>query len=160
MPTDKPIRSVRSRMAELLARPMDLVLRLRVVVKFLLHLAIFIFAYSLAYVVRFDFYVPQPFVSTLWKTIPVLLVAKALGFLAFGLFHGWWRYVSIRDVFPITAGCTLGSLIFRWRGLSALGSALRSMVDLLPGLGEHADDRAGAPLRGSHGKRGLGPNAS
>jgi FlaA1/EpsC-like NDP-sugar epimerase len=42
----------------------------------------------------------------------VLLVAKALGFLAFGLFHGWWRYVSIRDIFPITAGCTLGSLIF------------------------------------------------
>jgi len=99
-------------MAEFLGRPMDLVLRLRVVVKFLLHLAIFFFAYSLAYVVRFDFAVPPAFVSKLWKTIPVLLVAKALGFLAFGLFHGWWRYVSIRDIFPITAGCTLGSLIF------------------------------------------------
>ena len=95
-----------------LDRPVDLVLRLRVVVKFLLHLAIFFFAYSLAYLVRFDFTVPPQFVSILWKTIPVLLVAKALGFLAFGLFHGWWRYVSIRDVFPIAAGCTLGSLIF------------------------------------------------
>jgi FlaA1/EpsC-like NDP-sugar epimerase len=91
---------------------MDLVLRLRVVVKFLLHLGIFFLAYSLAYVVRFDFAVPALFVSNLWKTIPVLLVAKALGFLVFGLFNGWWRYVSIRDIFPITAGCTLGSLVF------------------------------------------------
>jgi FlaA1/EpsC-like NDP-sugar epimerase len=99
-------------MAELLSRPMDLVLRLRVVVKFLLHLVIFFFAYSLAYVARFDFTIPLPYVSNMWKTIPVLLVAKALGFLAFGLFYGWWRYVSIRDIFPITAGCTLGSLIF------------------------------------------------
>jgi len=62
--------------------------------------------------VRFDFAVPAVHVAILWTTIPVLLVAKALGFLAFGLFHGWWRYVSIRDIFPIAAGCTLGSLIF------------------------------------------------
>jgi len=92
--------------------PLDIALRSRGVVKFLLHLAIFCLSYSLAYAVRFDFAVPPLFVSILWKTIPVLLVAKALGFLAFGLFHGWWRYVSIRDIFPIAAGCTLGSLIF------------------------------------------------
>lgn len=111
MPGDKPIRPVRTRMTSLLSRPLDLALHQRVVVKFLLHLAIFFFAYSLAYLVRFDFTVPSLYVSILWKTIPVLLVAKALGFLAFGLFHGWWRYVSIRDIFPIAAGCTLGSLI-------------------------------------------------
>jgi FlaA1/EpsC-like NDP-sugar epimerase len=102
----------RDRIARWLSPPLEIVLRMRVVVKFLLHLAIFFFAYSLAYVVRFEFAVPPLSVSNLWKTIPVLLVAKALGFLAFGLFHGWWRYVSIRDIFPIAAGCTLGSLIF------------------------------------------------
>jgi len=111
MPGEKPIGPLRSRMAAILSRPLELAIRQRVVVKFLLHLAIFFLAYSLAYVVRFDFTVPPQFVSILWKTIPVLLVAKALGFLAFGLFHGWWRYVSIRDILPIAAGCTLGSLI-------------------------------------------------
>jgi FlaA1/EpsC-like NDP-sugar epimerase len=40
------------------------------------------------------------------------LIAKAIGFLAFGLFQGWWRYVSIRDILPITAGCTVGSAVF------------------------------------------------
>jgi FlaA1/EpsC-like NDP-sugar epimerase len=92
--------------------PLDIVLRLRGVVKFILHIAIFILSYSLAYMVRFDLAVPPPFITILWKTLPVLLVAKALGFLAFGLFHGWWRYVSIRDVFPIAVGCTLSTLIF------------------------------------------------
>src|SRR5512141_3182005 len=102
----------RDRIATWLSPPLDIVLRLRVIVKFLLHLAIFFFAYSLAYVARFDFTIPLPYVSNMWKTTPVLLIAKALGILFFGLFHGWWSYVSIRDIFPIAAGCTLGSLIF------------------------------------------------
>ena len=103
---------LREKIVGWLSPPLDIVLRLRGVVKFILHLAIFIFSYSLAYMVRFDLAVPPPFITILWKTLPVLLVAKALGFLSFGLFHGWWRYVSIRDVFPIAAGCTLGSMIF------------------------------------------------
>ena len=112
MPGDKPIRSARSRMAELLARPMGLVLRFRGVVKFLLHIAIFLISYSIAFVVRFEFTVPPSFVSIMYHTIPELLAAKSLGFLVFGLFYGWWRFVSIRDIYPIVAGCTLGSLLF------------------------------------------------
>ena len=104
--------NLREKIVVWLSPPLDIVLRLRGVVKFILHIAIFIFSYSLAYMVRFDFAVPPPFITILWITLPVLLVAKALGFLAFGVFHGWWRYVSIRDVFPIAAGCTLASLIF------------------------------------------------
>ena len=46
------------------------------------------------------------------QTIPVLVIAKALGFLASGQFSGWWRYVSIRDVLPIAAGSALGSVLF------------------------------------------------
>ena len=48
----------------------------------------------------------------IWRTIPILVLAKALGFLASGQFRGWWRYVSIRDVFPIAAGSALGSRSF------------------------------------------------
>ncbi len=103
--------SPRERITGWLTPLLEIVLRRRVVVKFVLHLAIFCIAYSLAFLVRFDFAVPPDHVAVLWMTIPVVLVAKALGFLAFGLFHGWWRYVSIRDIFPIAAGCTLGSMI-------------------------------------------------
>ena len=92
--------------------PMGLLIRLRSVVKFFLHLAIFASAYHLAYLFRFDFSIPMAYLSVIWGTIPVLLLSKAFGFFAFGLFQGWWRYVSIRDIFPVAAGCALGSLIF------------------------------------------------
>src|SRR3990172_3862842 len=81
----------------------ETVMRYRAEVKFLLHLGIFTFAYCLAYLVRFDFVVPSQYLPVIRKSLPVLLAAKAVGFLAFGLFRGWWRYVSIRDVFPIAA---------------------------------------------------------
>ena len=112
MSADKPIRPVRSRMAKLFNPPADLVLRQRVIVKFLLHLAIFFSAYHFAFLIRFDFSVPMDYLPVIWGTIPVLLLSKALGFYTFGLFQGWWRYVSIRDILPVAAGCTLGSLIF------------------------------------------------
>jgi len=112
MPAEKPTRPVRSRVARLFTIPADLALRQRVVVKFLLHLAIFVSAYQLAFLFRFDFSVPMIYLPVIWGTIPVLLLSKALGFYSFGLFQGWWRYVSIRDILPITLGCTLGSLIF------------------------------------------------
>src|SRR3972149_374254 len=114
----------RERITGWLSPLLEIVMRRRVVVKFVLHLAIFCIAFPLAFLVRFDFSVPSDYVSILWMTIPVALVAKALGFLIFGLFHGWWRDVSIRDIFPIAAGCTLGSLILAgavsalWGGLS------------------------------------------
>src|SRR3989304_2052953 len=101
----------RERITGWLSPLLEIVMRRRAVFKFVLHLAIFCIAFSLAFLVRFDFSVPSDYVSILWMTIPVALVAKALGFLIFGLFPGWGRYVSIRDIFPLAAGCTLGSLI-------------------------------------------------
>ncbi|MGB3400465.1 MAG: nucleoside-diphosphate sugar epimerase/dehydratase, partial [Candidatus Deferrimicrobiaceae bacterium] len=56
------------------------------------------------------------------ETILYLLIAKAIGFLAFGLFQGWWRFVSIRDVLPIAAGCTAGSAIFAGVDIFFLGT--------------------------------------
>ncbi len=90
----------------------DVLLRFRGAIKFFLHMAIFIAANHLAYLIRFDFMVPRQYLGAMRDTIPVLLIAKALGFLAFGQFSGWWRYVSIRDVFPVSASCALGSALF------------------------------------------------
>ncbi|HEX7523422.1 MAG TPA: nucleoside-diphosphate sugar epimerase/dehydratase [Candidatus Deferrimicrobium sp.] len=80
--------------------------------KFFLTLGIFILANGLAYLIRFDFVVPANMVVVMRRTIPILVIAKALGFLASGQFRGWWRYVSIRDVFPIAAGSALGTVLF------------------------------------------------
>jgi FlaA1/EpsC-like NDP-sugar epimerase len=87
-------------------------LRFRGSVKFLLHVGIILSAYLSAYLIRFEFSVPYEYQLLMRQTVPAVLLSKALAFLAFGLFHGWWRYVSIRDVLPIAGGATLGSLLF------------------------------------------------
>jgi FlaA1/EpsC-like NDP-sugar epimerase len=92
--------------------PADFLLRHRGIVKLFLHFVIFAGAYHLAYLIRFDFIVPLEYGRVIRETILYLLIAKAIGFLAFGLFQGWWRFVSIRDILPIAAGCTAGSVIF------------------------------------------------
>src|SRR5659263_463226 len=102
----------RKRIARRLSPLLDVALRNRTTVKFFLTLGIFITANYLAYLVRFEFNVPSDMAGVMRQTIPILVIAKALGFLVAGQFRGWWRFVSIKDVLPIAAGSALGSVLF------------------------------------------------
>jgi len=105
-------RNLRQKIAGILATPLDLLISYRSMVKIVLNLLIFVSAYLLAYILRFEFFVPPVYRVVIRDTLLLLLIAKASGFFAFGLFRGWWRYVSIQDVFPIAAGCATGSVLF------------------------------------------------
>ena len=65
----------------------------------------------LAFLLRFDFSVPEIFSGHFRFAIPVWVVAKAVSFRIFGLDRGWWRYVSVPDVVRIVAGNLLGSVL-------------------------------------------------
>jgi FlaA1/EpsC-like NDP-sugar epimerase len=101
-------RTVRAR----LTAAADFLLRHRWPVKLFLHLFLFVLAYYLAFLVLFDFRVPPEHLNTFVHTLGLALAAKAAAFLVFGLFRGWWRYISIKDILPIAAGCTLASVLF------------------------------------------------
>ena len=106
------MRDFRQAIAGYLSPLLDVAMRKRSVVKFLLHVAIFILANHFAYYIRFDFEIPRQYIAVFKGTLPVLLIAKALGFLAFGQFRGWWRYVSIKDVLPTAGACVFGTALF------------------------------------------------
>src|SRR3990172_11988728 len=120
-PSDKSRENRRKSVEEHLSIPVNFLMRYRGIVKFFLHLLIFAGAYHLAYLIRFEFFIPPEYRQVIRETILYLLIAKALGFLVFGLFQGWWRFVSIRDILPIAAGCTAGSTIFAGIDLLFLG---------------------------------------
>ncbi len=101
-----------NRVSVLFAVLAGVLLRFRTVVKLLLHVGIFLSAYLAAFLFRFEFAIPYEYQVLIWQTVLVVLLSKALAFLAFGLYQGWWRYVSIRDILPIAGGCTVGSLLF------------------------------------------------
>ena len=122
IPDNKSRGNRRQSVEEYVIIPADFLLRHRGIVKLFLHFVIFAGAYHLAYMIRFDFIVPLEYGRVIRETILYLLIAKAIGFLAFGLFQGWWRFVSIRDILPIAAGCTAGSAIFAGVDIFFLGN--------------------------------------
>ncbi len=69
-------------------------------------------AYVCAFALRFDLSIPPRYESLILATLPLLLAAKLGGFAAFGLFSGWWRHVSMRELRDIVAGNALGAALF------------------------------------------------
>ena len=91
-----------------------LVLRYRALLVAVVNVLLAGAAYYLAFALRLDTFQP-------WKTqygrifvpmLPVILVIRFGMFLAFDLFRGMWRYVSISDLVTILKSVTLGSVLF------------------------------------------------
>jgi FlaA1/EpsC-like NDP-sugar epimerase len=77
-------------------------------------LAIFLFAGVSAFLLRFDFAIPNEHRTHLWVGLCIWAIAKVLVFQLFGLDRGWWRYVSVPDLLRVAyanlAGSALGGI--------------------------------------------------
>ncbi len=54
-------------------------------------------AYILAFLIRFDFVIPEEYRHTVLATLPVVILIHYLAFHFFKLTRGWWRYVGVAD---------------------------------------------------------------
>lgn len=66
-----------------------------------------VFAWWFAYMLRFNFDLPDHFVSVVWETASWVIPLQAAIFVMFGLYQGVWRFASIPDLYRI-----LKALIF------------------------------------------------
>lgn len=73
------------------------------------NLIIVVLALWLAFEVRFDFATPKGHLHAFWRLLPAVVVVKLLVFWRYGLFSGWWRYVSMADLIAITKANVLAS---------------------------------------------------
>lgn len=64
-----------------------------------------------AHLIRFDFVIPQKFLTLLYRTLPFILIIKIASFYFFDLYRGMWRYTSISDLFNIIKASSLSTLI-------------------------------------------------
>lgn len=78
----------------------------------LAHAVLVALAYSLAFLARFDFDVPEGHWATFLITLPVLMASRLLVFDRFHLYQGMWRYVSLRDLQSIVSAVSLSTLVF------------------------------------------------
>ncbi|HEX6041551.1 nucleoside-diphosphate sugar epimerase/dehydratase [Longimicrobium sp.] len=88
-----------------------LLIRLRRPIVLALHLLLIPLAYYGAFALRFDFRPPQVYVDLFWRTLPYLVVLRLACFALFGLFHGWWRHVGMRDLVDLVRANTLSSVL-------------------------------------------------
>ncbi|HST58909.1 MAG TPA: nucleoside-diphosphate sugar epimerase/dehydratase [Longimicrobium sp.] len=88
-----------------------LLLRLRRPIVLALHLLLIPVGFYAAFSLRFDFQPPQPYIELFWRTVPYLAALRLACFALFGLFHGWWRHVGMRDLVDLVRATTLSSVL-------------------------------------------------
>jgi FlaA1/EpsC-like NDP-sugar epimerase len=71
-----------------------------------------LFSYWLAYLLRFNFAVPEVYYQRWLESLPILIIIRSLCFYFFGLYSGVWRYASMNDLTKILKAITLSSFLF------------------------------------------------
>ncbi len=68
-------------------------------------------AWLIAYWLRFNLHVPQPYATLMLDTLLWVVPIQALVFWFFGLYRGIWRYASVPDLKRIVAAVTVAAII-------------------------------------------------
>src|SRR5882762_8179676 len=104
-----------------LARPswlLRLLVRRRRIIVVAMHLVLIALSNYLAFLLRFDFDVPDAKLALWLQTLPWLIAIRGLTFVPFRLYEGLWRYTGIWDLLAILGGVGSSSAIFfaavRW----------------------------------------------
>ncbi|GAB5604046.1 polysaccharide biosynthesis protein [Sideroxyarcus sp. TK5] len=69
------------------------------------------FAWWFAYLLRFNFEMPQSFSEEMWRTLIWVIPLQAAVFGSFGLYRGIWRYASIADLRRILLAILVASAL-------------------------------------------------
>jgi FlaA1/EpsC-like NDP-sugar epimerase len=103
---------------------------------FLHDIAAALLAWSLAYLLRFNFNIPPEALTSMWQSTLVVLPVDALVFWLFGLYRGMWRFASLPDLKRILMAVGLAALAAPMGLYLALHMALvpRSVLVLSPML--------------------------
>ena len=75
--------------------------RSRIILIVLLQVAIVAGSLWAAFALRFDFRIPETYLSRFYGLLPAVLLIKLGVFGWLGLLRGWWRYVSMADLVVI-----------------------------------------------------------
>jgi FlaA1/EpsC-like NDP-sugar epimerase len=83
----------------------------RRILVFLFDLILVSLSLCLAFLLRFDFSIPQPEINLFWECLMVVLVVKPLVFIAIGFYQNLWNYASVQDAIEIFKGVSFASIL-------------------------------------------------
>jgi len=76
-----------------------------------INLCAIVAALMFAFMVRYDFRLDMLPMTAFWRLLPAVLGLKMAVFWYYGLFRGWWRYVSMADLVSITKANAVSSVL-------------------------------------------------
>jgi FlaA1/EpsC-like NDP-sugar epimerase len=83
----------------------------RRILVFIFDLVLISMSLCLAFLLRFDFSIPQPEINLFWECLMVVLVVKPLVFIAIGFYQNLWNYASVQDALEIFKGVSFASIL-------------------------------------------------
>ncbi|NPU86201.1 MAG: polysaccharide biosynthesis protein [Syntrophaceae bacterium] len=83
----------------------------RFFVKLAIDGALFVAAHIIAYLFRFEFFIDQTRLVHIKMVLPWLIPLKIIVFYRLGLYHGMWRYTSVRDFWLLATGTAMTTLV-------------------------------------------------
>jgi FlaA1/EpsC-like NDP-sugar epimerase len=90
----------------------------------LLHAAIVSASVTGAFLLQFAFAIPKPELQNLTAAVWIAVAVKIAVFLLAGFDRGWWRYVSVADVYTVLIGNFAASGLFGLISHAAMGPVL------------------------------------
>jgi len=90
----------------------DALMRFRRPIIVALHLALIPLAYGLAFLLRFDLPLPEPYADLFLRTAPLLVGIRLLVYGRYKLYNGWWRHVGIHDLADIVKATSVSTGLF------------------------------------------------
>jgi FlaA1/EpsC-like NDP-sugar epimerase len=76
------------------------------------HGIVFLAALTSAFLLRFEFDVPDAYLEQLVYTLPIAVLVKGIVFLAFRQYSGWWRYVTLPDLLTLGRASVVATAVF------------------------------------------------
>ena len=64
-----------------------------------------------AYLLRFDFDIPQKQIQLLKKALPINIILRIISFYIFDLYRGMWRFTSLTDLLNVIKATSLSSIV-------------------------------------------------
>jgi FlaA1/EpsC-like NDP-sugar epimerase len=87
------------------------------------HLVVVVTSILAAFLLRFDFAIPDERLQPLYGGLAVAVVVKSIVFVAGGLDRGWWRYVSMADLLNVLSVNICASAAFTVAAYFIVGPA-------------------------------------
>lgn len=84
----------------------------RIALLVVMHSLLFTAAYFGAFLIRFDFQIPEGFQGPMFQAFGPLLAVKVVIFGFFRMYQGWWKYVSLYDMVALLRALVAATGVF------------------------------------------------